>query len=206
MRVALLDAVSMRIENGSVPRCSLLYRETRLAPWPNPRGCAAITGESMAKQTAGILVYRRRAGAIEVFLAHPGGPFWAKKDAGAWSIPKGEFLDPETPLDAARREFAEEIGQPVDGGDGDFIILTPRKPPGGKTIHAFAIEGDVDATKVESNLFEMEWPPHSGKMQSFPEVDRGAWFGIEEARERLHKGQLPILEELIARLGENVAI
>lgn len=156
----------------------------------------------MAKQTAGILVYRRSAGRIEVFLAHPGGPFWAKKDLAAWSIPKGEFVDPETPLEAAQREFAEEIGQSVPGAvEGDFITLTPCKPPGGKIIHAFAVEGDVDADKVESNLFEMEWPPHSGKMQSFPEVDRGAWFGIEDARTRLHKSQLPILEELLAKLG-----
>ena len=153
----------------------------------------------MAKQTAGILVYRRRKGAIEVFLAHPGGPFWAKKDLAAWSIPKGEFVEPETPLDAAQREFAEEIGQPTPGGD--LIALTPVKSPGGKVIHVFAVEGEVDADRVESNLFEMEWPPHSGKMQSFPEVDRGAWFGIEDARMRLHKGQLPILEELIAKLG-----
>jgi predicted NUDIX family NTP pyrophosphohydrolase len=151
----------------------------------------------MAKQTAGILVYRRRPNGLEVFLAHPGGPYWAKKDFGAWSIPKGEFLDPEAPIDAAKREFAEEIGQTVDG---EFLALTPRKPPGGKIIHAFAVEGDVDAAKVESNLFEIEWPPRSGKMQSFPEVDRGAWFGIEEARERLLKGQLPILEELVERL------
>jgi len=152
----------------------------------------------MAKQTAGILVYRRRKGAVEVFLAHPGGPFWAKKDLAAWSMPKGEFLDPETPLDAARREFAEEIGQSIDG---DFMALTPRKSPGGKIIHAFAIEGDVDAAKVTSNLFEMEWPPRSGKMQSFPEVDRAAWFGIDDARQRLNKGQVPILDELLARLG-----
>ena len=152
----------------------------------------------MAKQTAGILVYRRRKGAIEVFLAHPGGPFWAKKDLAAWSIPKGEFLDPETPLEAAKREFTEEIGQSVEG---EFIALTPRKPPGGKTTYVFAVEGDVDATKVVSNLFEMEWPPRSGKMQSFPEVDRAAWFSLEEARERLHKHQVPILEELIERLA-----
>jgi predicted NUDIX family NTP pyrophosphohydrolase len=152
----------------------------------------------MAKQTAGLLVYRRQDAAIEVFLAHPGGPFWAKKDLGAWSIPKGEFVSPETPLDAARREFAEEIGQSVEG---DFMALTPHKSPGGKIIHAFAVEGDVDATKVESNLFEMEWPPHSGRMQSFPEVDRGAWFAIDEARHRIMKGQLPVLDELITRLG-----
>jgi predicted NUDIX family NTP pyrophosphohydrolase len=152
----------------------------------------------MAKQSAGVLVYRRRGDGIEVFLAHPGGPFWAKKDLGAWSIPKGEFLDDETPLDAARREFAEETGQPISG---EFRALTPHKSPGGKMIHAFAVEGDVDAAKVESNLFEMEWPPHSGRMQSFPEVDRGAWFGIDAARQRLTKGQLPILDELVARLA-----
>jgi len=152
----------------------------------------------MAKQTAGLLVYRRRQGEIEVFLAHPGGPYWAKKDAGAWSIPKGEFLDPEAPLAAAKREFLEEIGQSVEG---EFLALTPRKPPGGKTIHAFAVEGDVDADNVTSNLFDMEWPPHSGRMQSFPEVDRGAWFKIDEARRRLMKGQILILEELIERLS-----
>jgi len=152
----------------------------------------------MAKQTAGILVYRRGESGVEVFLAHPGGPFWAKKDLAAWSIPKGEFLDPESPLDAAKREFAEEIGQSVEG---QFLALTPCKPPGGKVIHAFAVEGEVDAAKVQSNLFEMEWPPHSGKMQSFPEVDRGAWFAIDDARKRLHKGQLPILDELIAKLS-----
>jgi len=152
----------------------------------------------MAKQTAGILVYRRGESGVEVFLAHPGGPFWAKKDLAAWSIPKGEFLDPESALDAAKREFAEEIGQSVEG---QFLALTPCKPPGGKVIHAFAVEGEVDAAKVQSNLFEMEWPPHSGKMQSFPEVDRGAWFAIDDARKRLHKGQLPILDELIAKLS-----
>jgi predicted NUDIX family NTP pyrophosphohydrolase len=151
----------------------------------------------MVKQTAGILVYRRRKGAIEVFLAHPGGPFWAKKDLAAWSIPKGEFLDPESPLEAAKREFAEEIGQSVEG---EFLTLTPRKSSGGKMVHVFAVEGEVDAAKVTSNRFEMEWPPRSGKMQSFPEVDRAAWFGIDDARQRLHKGQVPILDELLARL------
>jgi predicted NUDIX family NTP pyrophosphohydrolase len=152
----------------------------------------------MPKRSAGILMYRQPLAGIELLLVHPGGPFWAKKDLAAWSIPKGEFLDPETPLNAARREFAEEIGQSVAG---EFIALTPCKPKGGKVIYAFAVEADVDATKVESNLFEMEWPPHSGKMQSFPEVDRAAWFGIDDARTRLHKGQLPILEELVSKLG-----
>jgi predicted NUDIX family NTP pyrophosphohydrolase len=152
----------------------------------------------MAKQSAGILVYRRRKGGIEVFLAHPGGPFWAKKDRGVWSIPKGEFVDPETPLEAAKREFAEEIGQSIDG---DFLALAPVKSPGGKVIHAFAVAGAVDVDYVKSSLFEMEWPPHSGKMQRFPEVDRGDWFGIDEARDRITMGQLPILEELLTKLG-----
>ncbi|HEY4162139.1 MAG TPA: NUDIX domain-containing protein [Dongiaceae bacterium] len=152
----------------------------------------------MAKQTAGLLLYRKRSGVLEVLLAHPGGPFWAKKDLGVWSIPKGEFLEDEAPLDAARREFNEEIGTQMDG---DFLELTPRKQPGGKTVHAFAVEGDLDASSARSNLFEMEWPPKSGRMQSFPEVDRAEWFGIDEARERLLKGQLPILEELVEKIG-----
>jgi predicted NUDIX family NTP pyrophosphohydrolase len=152
----------------------------------------------MPKRSSGILMYRQPHARIELLLVHPGGPFWAKKDRGVWSIPKGEFVDPETPLEAAKREFAEEIGQSIDG---DFLALAPVKSPGGKVIHAFAVAGAVDVDYVKSSLFEMEWPPHSGKMQRFPEVDRGAWFGIEDARTRLHKGQLPILEELIAKLG-----
>jgi predicted NUDIX family NTP pyrophosphohydrolase len=151
----------------------------------------------MPKQTAGLLLYRRSGSSVEVLLAHPGGPFWAKKDLGAWSIPKGEFVEGESALNAARREFEEEIGMRIDG---DFLELTPRKQPGGKTVHAFAVESDLDTTKVESNLFEMEWPPKSGKLQSFPEVDRAAWFDLAEARKRLLKGQLPILEELVSRL------
>jgi predicted NUDIX family NTP pyrophosphohydrolase len=151
----------------------------------------------MPKQTAGLLLYRRSGSSVEVLLAHPGGPFWAKKDLGAWSIPKGEFVEGESALNAARREFEEEIGMRIDG---DFLELTPRKQAGGKTVHAFAVESDLDTTKVESNLFEMEWPPKSGKMQSFPEVDRAAWFDLAEARKRLLKGQLPILEELVSRL------
>jgi predicted NUDIX family NTP pyrophosphohydrolase len=151
----------------------------------------------MPKQTAGLLLYRRTGSGVEVLLAHPGGPFWAKKDLGAWSIPKGEFMEGESALHAARREFEEEIGTLIDG---DFLKLTPRKQPGGKTVHAFAVESDLDTTKMRSNLFEMEWPPKSGKMQSFPEVDRAAWFDLAEARKRLLKGQLPILEELVSRL------
>ena len=149
-----------------------------------------------AKQSAGLLLYRWGDEGLEVLLAHPGGPFWAKKDLGAWSIPKGEFLEDEEPLSAARREFAEEIGTRVDG---EVLALTPLKQPSRKTIHAFAIEHDLNVERITSNSFEMEWPPRSGKSQSFPEVDRAAWFKLEEARQRIQPGQAPILDEL-ARL------
>jgi predicted NUDIX family NTP pyrophosphohydrolase len=153
---------------------------------------------SMPIESAGIIVYRRRAGIVEVFLVHPGGPYWAKKDDGAWSIPKGEFAAPEGALAAARREFAEETGQTVDG---EFVALTPVKQKGGKIVHAFAIEGAVDAERIVSNEFEMEWPPRSGVKQRFPEVDRGAWFAVAEAKVRINAGQVAILDELVKLLG-----
>ena len=149
----------------------------------------------MAKQSAGLLIYRRAAGRIEVFLVHPGGPFWAKKDAGAWSIPKGELTDVEQPLDAARREFEEETGLPAPA-DREFVPLTPIRQSSGKTVHAWACEGDCDPANVRSNTFSMEWPPRSGRQQEFPEVDRAAWFTLEEAREKVVKGQVGLLEEL----------
>ncbi|HEX6094887.1 MAG TPA: NUDIX domain-containing protein [Thermoanaerobaculia bacterium] len=145
------------------------------------------------KTSAGILLYRRRAGGIEVFLVHPGGPFWARKDLGAWSLPKGELADGEDPLEAAKREFVEETGFTVEG---DFRPLQPLRQPSGKTILAWAVEGDCDPADLRSNTFEMEWPPKSGKRAQFPEVDRGAWFSLEEARERINKGQAPFLDEL----------
>src|SRR4051794_22581642 len=132
-------------------------------------------GRTMAKQSAGLLLYRRRAGAVEVFLVHPGGPFWAKKDAGAWSIPKGEAEPGDDLLAVARREFLEETGQSIDGS---FEPLAPIRQAGGKHVQAFALEADCDAEAIESNLFEMEWPPRSGRMQSFPEVDRAAWLDL----------------------------
>ena len=145
------------------------------------------------KTSAGILLHRRRNGALEVFLVHPGGPFWAKKDLGAWSLPKGEFTDGEDPLDAARREFSEETGFPIDG---DFRPLTPLRQPSGKIIYAWAVEGDCDAAAVRSNTFEMEWPPKSGQRRAFPEVDRAEWFSLDEARRRIIAGQVGFLEEL----------
>ena len=149
------------------------------------------------KRSAALLVYRRAKTGIEVFLVHPGGPFWAKKDLGAWSLPKGEFNDGEDGLSAAKREFLEEVGQKVEGS---FIALTPVKQRGGKVVQAWAVEGDVDAAAVKSNEFEMEWPPRSGRTARFPEVDRGQWFGMAEALRRILPAQAPILEELRAKL------
>jgi predicted NUDIX family NTP pyrophosphohydrolase len=147
----------------------------------------------MVKQSAGLLLYRRRHGGLEVFLVHPGGPFWSGKDEGAWSIPKGEYATSEDPLDAARREFQEETGF---AATGEVIPLTSLKQSSGKIVQAWALEGDCDAGAIRSNPFTMEWPPRSGRRQEFPEVDRAAWFTIEEARRRITKGQVGFLEEL----------
>ena len=149
----------------------------------------------MAKQSAGLLLYRRRGGGWEIFLVHPGGPFWAKKDEHAWSIPKGEFDDGEEPLAAARREFVEETG--LQAPDGPFDALPPLKTSGGKVVHAFAVEADADADAVVSNTFEIEWPPRSGRRQTFPEVDRAEWVDLETARTKLHKGQAGLVDALI---------
>jgi predicted NUDIX family NTP pyrophosphohydrolase len=152
----------------------------------------------MAKKTsAGLLLYRHRSG-LEVFLVHPGGPFWAKKDAGAWSLPKGEIGEGEDPLQTAKREFTEETGFPIDG---EFHPLHPVKQPGGKLVHAWAIEADCDPSELRSNLFSMEWPPKSGKTQQFPEVDRAAWFNIPEARKRILAGQIGFIDQLISVLA-----
>jgi predicted NUDIX family NTP pyrophosphohydrolase len=151
------------------------------------------------KHSAGLVVYRRRNGALEVFLVHPGGPFWAKKDLGAWSIPKGEF-DPavEDPLSVAKREFEEETGYTASG---EFVPLGEIRQPSGKVIHAWAVEGEFDASGVCSNTFSMEWPPRSGKFQEFPEVDRAEWFPIDEAKRRILRGQTGFLDQLGIRLG-----
>ena len=150
----------------------------------------------MAKRSAGILMYRRHDGELQVFLAHPGGPFWAKKDAGAWTIPKGEIDEGEDPLAAAKRELAEETGLRPEG---EFIALAPIRQKGGKVVLAWAVEGDCDARAIVSNVFSMEWPPKSGRMAEFPEIDRAQWFSIDEARKRINAGQLPFLEELSTR-------
>ncbi len=138
-------------------------------------------------------MYRERGGVLEVFLVHPGGPFWANKDLGAWSIPKGEYAPEEDPLAAARREFMEETGFEAAG---DFLPLGVLKQPSGKVITAWAFAGELDAGAILSNTFTMEWPPRSGKQQEFPEIDRAAWFSLDEAKEKILKGQVEFLEEL----------
>ena len=155
----------------------------------------------MSKKSAGLLLFREMSGHLEVLLVHPGGPFWSKKDEGAWSIPKGELGEGEDPLEAAKREFEEEMGSPVQG---EAIPLHPLKQPGGKTVHAWAVRGDFDPDLLRSNTFPLEWPPKSGRIQEFPEVDRAAWFTIETARQKILKGQagfLDQLQELLGRFG-----
>ena len=144
-------------------------------------------------KSAGILLYRFREGVLQVLLAHPGGPFWAKKDAGAWTIPKGEIGDSEEPLAAARRELREETGLDLDG---EFIALAPVRQKSGKWVHAWALEGDCDPAAIRSNTFSVEWPPRSGKQREFPEIDRAAWFTIPEAREKILAAQAGFLDEL----------
>jgi predicted NUDIX family NTP pyrophosphohydrolase len=152
----------------------------------------------VAKRSAGLLLYRKRDASFELFLVHPGGPFWAKKDLGAWSIPKGEYEDGEQPLDAARREFKEETGF---AAPGNAVALGEVKQAGGKIVMAWAAEGDCDADRMVSNVCSIEWPPRSGKTIEFPEVDRGAWFALDGARERILKCQQPFLERLAAMLA-----
>jgi len=153
----------------------------------------------MPKHSAGLLVCRRAESGSQVLLAHPGGPFWARKDKGAWSIPKGELAEDEDPLQGALREFAEETGHHVTGR---FIALDPLRQPGGKLVYAWAVEGDFDPAQLRSNTFSMEWPPRSGRQASFPEVDRAAWFGLDEARSRILSGQVGFLDALAARLAD----
>src|SRR4051794_11916367 len=147
----------------------------------------------MTKQSAGLLVYRKRSSTIEVLLVHPGGPFWINKDLGAWSIPKGEFSENEIPLEVAKREFLEEIGATIDG---EFLPLSPVKQRGGKVIYAWAVEADLDVSQVKSNTFTIEWPPRSGKLQEFPEVDRAEWFEMDMASQKINKAQSELLRQI----------
>ena len=147
----------------------------------------------MAKQSAGLLVYRKRDDIIEVLLVHPGGPFWKNKDLGSWSVPKGEFTAGEEPLDVAKREFEEETGLSIDGL---FQPLAPIKQRGGKTVYAWAVEADLDVSHVQSNTFTIEWPPRSGKQQQFPEVDRAEWFPLDVALEKINVGQSELMRQL----------
>ena len=150
---------------------------------------------SRSRHSAGLLMYRRTAGRLEVLLVHPGGPYWARKDVGSWSIPKGEFAPDEEPLAAAAREFREETGVEARA---PFLRLDPVRQAGGKEVHAWAVEGDCDAAAIRSNTFSLEWPPRSGRMREFPEVDRGAWFDLPEARQRILPSQVPLLDQLRA--------
>jgi predicted NUDIX family NTP pyrophosphohydrolase len=152
----------------------------------------------ISNQSAGILLYRNNNNQLEVFLVHPGGPFFKNKDEGAWSIPKGEFLDDEDPLLAARREFLEETGQKLVAEK--FIELSPIRQKSGKTVIAWGAEGDIDPAIIVSNLFEMEWPPKSGKQASFAEVDRGGWFTPEIAKTKINPAQIPLIDELITKI------
>lgn len=152
------------------------------------------------KRSAGLLLFRRSEAGVEVLLGHMGGPFWAKKDAAAWSLPKGELDPDETPELAARREFEEELGLPAPSGD--YLELGEVKQSGGKVVTAWAVAADLDPAAVVPGTFEMEWPPRSGRLQEFPEIDRVSWFALDAAREKLLKGQLPFLDRLAALVAE----
>ena len=150
----------------------------------------------MPRRSAGLLMYRRSGGTLEVLLVHPGGPFWMKKDAGAWSIPKGEYEAGEEALAAAAREFQEETGLVARG---PYTRLTPIRQPGGKVVEAWAFEGDCDAESLKSTTFSLEWPRGSGRRQEFPEVDRAGWFGLDEARRKILPAQAALLDELASK-------
>lgn len=155
----------------------------------------------MHKKSAGLLIYRILNNRLEVLLVHPGGPFWAKKESGAWSIPKGEFDDTEEPLEAAKREVSEELGIKVDGR---FMELNPVKQKSGKSVQAWAVEFNLNAEEINSNYFEMEWPPKSGRKKQFPEVDKAAWFDIPEASQKINPAQVPFLIELASYIEKSL--
>lgn len=154
----------------------------------------------MGKQSAGILLFRLTSNQLEVLLAHPGGPYFAKKDLGAWSIPKGEFDESEDALDAAKREFLEETGIAITAKDDKFIKLMPIVQKSGKTVHAWAVEQDLDPTTIKSNTFTMEFPPRSGKMAEFPEIDKAEWLTVPVALEKINSAQAKLITQLILKL------
>ena len=154
-----------------------------------------------SRRSAGIVLHRGRGDGLEVLLVHPGGPAWSKRDAGAWSIPKGEYTDGEDPLAAARREFEEELGSAPPPGDADDLGEIRQR--GGKRVHGWALPGDLDVSTVVSNTTEFEWPPRSGRIIEIPEVDRAEWFGLDAAREKINAGQVPLLDRLEELLGSN---
>jgi predicted NUDIX family NTP pyrophosphohydrolase len=163
----------------------------------------AQSRHTVERRSAGLLLFRKASdGSIEVMIAHMGGPFWANKDTGGWSIPKGEYEPGEEPLVAARREFVEELGRDVQSAD--FIDLGEVRQSSGKRIRAWAVEADLDVSRITSNTFEMEWPRGSGRMERFPEIDRAAWFDLDTARTKLVKGQVAFIDLLIDRLGLTV--
>ena len=179
-------------------RRPLLLGGRRARPLGRPtRACADV---ATGRRSAGLLLYRRTAAAAEVLIGHMGGPFWARKDEGAWSIPKGEYEDDEEPLAVALREFAEELGAPPPAGAA--VELGEFRQSGGKRVTVFAREGDLDASEVRSNEFEMEWPRGSGRMQRFPEIDRAEWMPLDRARAKLVKGQVPAIDALVRNVLE----
>jgi predicted NUDIX family NTP pyrophosphohydrolase len=154
-----------------------------------------------SRRSAGILLHRGRGDGLEVLLVHPGGPAWSKRDAGAWSIPKGEYADGEDPLDAARREFEEELGSAAPPGDAEDLGEIRQRS--GKRVHGWALPGDLDVSTVVSNVVDFEWPPRSGRVIEIPEVDRAEWFGLGVAREKINAGQVPLLDRLEELLGSS---
>lgn len=155
------------------------------------------------KKSAGILPFRKNGDEVEIFLVHPGGPFWKNKDQHSWSVAKGEFTDEEIPFEAALREFHEETGLSLSG---HFTELKPNKQPGGKTVYAWAIETDLNPDDVKSNTFALEWPPRTGKIIEVPEIDKAAWIPLSEAYRKIHKGQMPILDQLSKLIGSEESL
>jgi predicted NUDIX family NTP pyrophosphohydrolase len=169
--------------------------------YPSPCTLSSPFQIAMSKKSAGLLLFREVSGQLEVLLVHPGGPYWAKKDDGAWSIPKGEFDGGEDALSAAKREFREETGLTLP--EGELIQLQPIRQPGGKLVYAWAMNHDLDPAGLKSNTFSMEWPPKSGRQQEFPEIDRATWFAIETAAHKILKGQVPLVEQLQQQRGSH---